>query len=29
MRCLKRHIVRRIYRILTAPSTVPITLCLT
>jgi transposase len=29
MRCLKRHIVRRIYRVLTDPAIVPTTVCLT
>ena len=29
IRCLKRHLIRRIYRLLRTPNTVPITLCLT
>ena len=29
VRCLKRHLVRRIYQLLTAPETTPVTLCLT
>jgi len=29
IRCLKRHLIRRIYRLLTAPNTVPQTVCLT
>jgi transposase len=29
MRCLKRFIVRRIYRLLTDPNSIPITVCLT
>jgi transposase len=29
LRCLKRHLVRRIYRRLTAPETIPTTMCLT
>lgn len=29
MRCLKRHIVRRIYRLLTTPNSIPQTICLT
>ncbi len=29
IRCLKRHLVRRIYRLLTNPNTIPITICLT
>jgi transposase len=29
MRCLKRHLVRRIYRLLTDPANVPTTVCLT
>ena len=29
IRCLKRHLVRRVYRILTAPQTIETTVCLT
>ena len=29
IRCLKRHLVRRIYNLLHAPNQTPITLCLT
>jgi len=29
IRCLKRHLVRRIYNLLRTPNEVPITLCLT
>ncbi len=29
IRCLKRHLIRRIYRLLTAPNTIPQTVCLT
>lgn len=29
MRCLKRHIIRRIYRLLTDPNSIPQTICLT
>jgi transposase len=29
IRCLKRHLVRRIYRLLTAPTSIPQTVCLT
>jgi transposase len=29
IRCLKRHLIRRIYRLLRTPNAVPITLCLT
>lgn len=29
IRCLKRHLVRRIYRLLTEPNTIPRTICLT
>jgi transposase len=29
LRCLKRQLVRRIYKLLTAPETIPTTVCLT
>ena len=29
IRCLKRHLVRQIYQLLTAPQTIPTTICLT